>query len=205
MKENQVLFGIAAIASGLLASVCCIGPVLLVGLGIGGAAFGAAFAPYRTYLLGLTAIFLGGGFYLAYRPQKEAACAPGATCALPSSRRRMRALLWVATIVAVSAAVFPYIAGAGAAKDDHATAQSAQIVVLDIEGMTCEACATHIRKSLEEVPGVVAAPVDYARREAVVKIAGSGTPNAALLDAVKKAGYSASVRAKGASAAGATR
>ncbi len=204
MREKQVLFGIAAIASGILASACCIGPVLLVGLGIGGAAFATAFAPYRPYLLGLTAVFLGGAFYLAYRPQKVTACAPGAACSVPSSRRRMRALLWVATIVAVGAAVFPYVAGAGAGKDDHATAKAVQTVVLDIEGMTCEACATHIRKSLEEVPGVVAAPVDYARREAIVKIAGSAMSNATLLDAVKKAGYAASVRSTGATAAGAT-
>lgn len=198
MRDKQALLGIGAILSGILASACCIGPVLLVALGAGGAALGAAFAPFRPYFLGLTVILLVGAFYLAYRPQKATACAPGAACAVPSSRRRMRAILWIATSVAVGAAVFPYLAGAGAGRDDHAAAPAVRSVVLDIGGMTCEACATHIRRSLEEVPGVLSAPVDYARRQALVTLTVSGTPNAVLLEAVERAGYSASVRSPGA-------
>ena len=60
---------LAAVLTAGVASACCIGPVAFVLLGAG--AFGAslsALEPYRPALLGLTAVLLGGAFFVAYRP-----------------------------------------------------------------------------------------------------------------------------------------
>lgn len=75
----------SAVAAGA-ASVCCAGPVVAAALGAG--ALGAVsrwFEPYRPWLLGLTAVFLGLAFVNTYRRRPEA-CADG-SCA-PESRRR---------------------------------------------------------------------------------------------------------------------
>ena len=61
---------------------------------------------------------------------------------------------------------------------------------LTIEGMTCNACATHVRKALEGVPGVRSAQVSYPEGTAEVQ-ADAGVSFAALAAAVAGAGYAA--------------
>jgi mercuric ion transport protein len=98
-----------ALVSGLLASVCCIGPLVLALLGIGGAGLLARFEVYRPIFTAATFALLGVGFWLAYRKPKLVegdACG----CEYPRANRVGRALLWIAAVVAVGFWAFPYIA-----------------------------------------------------------------------------------------------
>jgi heavy metal translocating P-type ATPase len=61
---------------------------------------------------------------------------------------------------------------------------------LDIDGMSCAACVGRVEKVLQRVPGVVTANVNLAARRAHVELAGE-VPTAALVAAVKKAGFGA--------------
>jgi len=56
-----------------------------------------------------------------------------------------------------------------------------------IEGMTCNHCASAVRRALLESPGVRSAEVDLKKREAVV--AGFGLDVAQLAKAVEALGY----------------
>jgi mercuric ion transport protein len=96
-----------AIGSAVAASICCIGPLALALLGVGGGALLLKVAPFRPYFLGATALLLGSAFYLTYRRPPAEECAPGAPCALPSSRRRQKIVLWVVTGVVILASTFP--------------------------------------------------------------------------------------------------
>lgn len=96
---------VAAVASALGASVCCVLPVVVAFLGVGSAALGSRFEPFRPWFLALTALFLGLAFYRAYKP---AECAPGEACAVPDNRRRARIVLWLVTVVAIALLAFPY-------------------------------------------------------------------------------------------------
>lgn len=107
--------GLAAaggILGALAASSCCIVPLVLFTLGIGGAWIShlTALEPYQPVFLALTAGFLGVGYYLVYRKPKGA-CAEG-TCAQPLPGRVVKVTLWAATALVVAAFVFPYIAPA---------------------------------------------------------------------------------------------
>jgi mercuric ion transport protein len=66
---------VASIITAIAASLCCVGPVVAVGLGFGAAGLAAAFEPVRPYLVGLTFVILGSGFYRAFRwePRHSAA------------------------------------------------------------------------------------------------------------------------------------
>jgi copper chaperone CopZ len=56
--------------------------------------------------------------------------------------------------------------------------------------MSCDACAAVAEKALRDVPGVLAAEVDYKRGEAVIRIeAGAAFPHDEILAALKKVGY----------------
>ncbi|KVE35516.1 heavy metal translocating P-type ATPase [Burkholderia sp. TSV86] len=75
--------------------------------------------------------------------------------------------------------------------DSHRAVQVATTVSLDIGGMTCASCAGRVEKALSRVPGVVRASVNLATETATVDAA-SGVAAAALIDAVRHAGYRAS-------------
>jgi mercuric ion transport protein len=108
--------GAAVTAGGSLVSAalsflplsCCIFPAAFSFLGAGGLAFAMALMSYRPYFIALNLVFLGIGFYFAYRPQREL-CAPGTTCATPKSRKLQRISLWVVTILTVALIAFPYL------------------------------------------------------------------------------------------------
>lgn len=95
-----------SVVSGVLASACCLGPLVFALLGISGAASARAFEPARPYLLVLTYALLGYAFFSEYKPAPDVACAPGAACAGP--RRFGRALLWAAALVVALATAFPW-------------------------------------------------------------------------------------------------
>ncbi len=106
------LVSAGAVASAFVASVCCLGPLVLALLGLSGGALLLKFEPYRPYLLGATALFLGAAFYLTYRRPPVEECAPGSACAQPSSRNGQKIALWIVTVIVVLAAAFPYFSGA---------------------------------------------------------------------------------------------
>ncbi len=109
-SKRPIAFVAGSIVAAALASSCCILPIVfaLTGLSMVGAA--AAFAAWRPYLLGATFGLLGLGFYFAYRTPKEE-CAAGSVCAVPASRRRIRMTLWLAAILVLGLAAFPYFSG----------------------------------------------------------------------------------------------
>ena len=96
----------AGVGAAFISALCCLGPVLAVALGVSGAGLSSTFEPLRPYFLGSTALFLGGGFFLLHREEKNA-CEPGKVCADPRVRRRMKIMLWIATAIAVVFATFP--------------------------------------------------------------------------------------------------
>ncbi len=100
----------AGILAGIGASVCCVGPLVLLGLGIGGAWIGTltAFDPYRPVFVALTFLFLGLAFRTLYLvPQL---CAPGTSCADPRTTTRQRRIFWSVTVLLLGLLAVPWFA-----------------------------------------------------------------------------------------------
>ena len=195
MKERSLAIGSTLAA--LLASLCCLGPLLLGGAGLG-AVLVATFAPLRPYFLAVSAILLAGGFYLVYRkPRSQEACV-GETCAPESRTRRMaKPLLWLATLAVAALAFFPSYGvklvgkpAAAAATISSATLQTAE---LKITGMDCPVCSGVIQRKLLETPGVVKAEVRYPAGSARVQFNPSQTDTGKLIAVIKDTGYKAAV------------
>jgi mercuric ion transport protein len=87
-------FAAGGLLAGLLASSCCILPLALVSLGIGGAwmSYLTALEPYQPYFLGAAILSIGAGLWRAYRKPK--ACLPGSACARPAAARITKSVLW---------------------------------------------------------------------------------------------------------------
>lgn len=89
------------------ASLCCVGPLVLLSLGIGGAWIGSltALEPYRPIFIGLTLLFLGLAFRRLYLvPQ---ACTP---CAAPRTKTRQRLTFWIVAIMLLGLLAVPWLA-----------------------------------------------------------------------------------------------
>ena len=67
-------------------------------------------------------------------------------------------------------------------------------VVLDVPSMNCALCPISVRKSLEKVPGVLAAKADLATKTAQANYDPDRASAASLAKAVTDAGYPATVR-----------
>jgi Cu+-exporting ATPase len=68
--------------------------------------------------------------------------------------------------------------------------QTANLIKLPIEGMTCASCVARVEKALKAVPGVGSAEVNLATEIATVALAEGAAPES-LVAAVRKAGYEA--------------
>jgi len=100
-----LLGGLAAI----LASTCCLGPLLLVALGLSGAWIGnlTKLEPYRPFFIAgaLIALFFAGR--RIFRPAQD--CKPGEVCAVPRTRRIYKVLFVTVSVLVLIALVFPYV------------------------------------------------------------------------------------------------
>lgn len=108
---RQRFVAIGGILGALAASSCCIIPLVLFSLGIGGAWIGnlTALAPYKPFFVAGTTGVLGYGFYLVYwKPRR--ACADEAACTRPVSSRLVQIALWTATVLVAAAFAFDYVA-----------------------------------------------------------------------------------------------
>ena len=99
---------VSAVLAAIGASLCCIGPLVLISLGISGAWIGSltALEPYRPIFIMVTLLFL----FLAFRKLYllPARCSPGDACALPSTQRNQRIIFWVVSVVLLAVLTFPY-------------------------------------------------------------------------------------------------
>jgi len=107
-RRGGLLAG-ASVLGAVIASSCCIVPLVFVMLGIGGAWMSnlTALEPYKPYFIAVTAVLLGLGYWHVYFKPKKA-CETGSYCATPASGRITKGALWVATVVVLLAATVNY-------------------------------------------------------------------------------------------------
>jgi len=85
---SQRLLAGGGVLGALAASSCCLVPLALFGIGVGGAWIGylTRLAPYQPYFLGVAAACLGLGYGLRYR-SRRVVCAEDEMCARPFPSR----------------------------------------------------------------------------------------------------------------------
>lgn len=100
----------AGTLAALGASACCLGPLLLVSLGIGGVWLSAlsALEPFRPIFIGVAALFFGVAFHRLYIVPRR--CAPGDTCTGPASLVLQKIAFWILLIIAAAMLLFPLYA-----------------------------------------------------------------------------------------------
>ncbi len=104
---KQGWFAAGGVMGAVLASSCCIAPLVLVMLGVSGAWIGnlTVLEPFKPAFAVLASVFIGLGFRRVYFTPRPA-CAEGSYCARPQSARITKSALWLSTIlVALSVSI----------------------------------------------------------------------------------------------------
>ena len=104
-RGSLIAGGIAA----ALASACCLGPLVLITLGISGAWVGslAALEPYRPWFIGAALVAMVFAWRRIYRP--VGACQPGDVCAVPQVRTAYKITFWIVALLILTALAFPFV------------------------------------------------------------------------------------------------
>lgn len=104
------LIAAGGVIGAILASTCCIAPLLLLTLGVSGAWMGnlTALAPFQSYFITATLIFLAAGYWYVYWKPRQA-CEDDSYCASPAADRVVKIALWIATALIAVALGVTYI------------------------------------------------------------------------------------------------
>ncbi len=109
-SQNNSRSMIAAVIAGIGASLCCVAPLVLLTLGIGGSWISTltALEPVRPIFIGITLVFL----YLAFRKLYllPISCDVDKPCAKPETRRNQRIIFWVLSSLIIALLAFPWYA-----------------------------------------------------------------------------------------------
>lgn len=106
-KTTLIGGAVAAIA----ASVCCLGPLVMVSLGIGGAWISnlTLLEPFRPVFVAVALLCMGLAYRKIYRPGPAETCAPGTACSLPQANMGYRLLFWGISALVIVALAYPYL------------------------------------------------------------------------------------------------
>jgi mercuric ion transport protein len=192
--KNLTLGG--AVLAAIAASSCCIGPLILAALGVGGAGAFATMGVYRPHILAVTTALLTGGFYLTYRkPRVAAGDVCGCESLKPNASRAARLGLWIATaLVVIFAAAPPLLAAAShRGPSPIAAGQHVEQAVLVVQGLDCDACAAPIRTALAKVGGFHDLKLDLKAQTVSVTYEAAAGRLEAYVAAINRLGYEASL------------
>jgi hypothetical protein len=103
--------GLGGLVAGFIGSVCCVGPIILGGLGfgVGAISFARDFGFLHLPLMALAFLLLGTAFYFRYRKgdlPKENSVACEVT---PGKSPRSSIFLWAATVITAALFISPYL------------------------------------------------------------------------------------------------
>jgi mercuric ion transport protein len=100
----------AGVLAGIVGSLCCVAPLVLITLGISGAWISqlTALEPYRPIFIGVMVVCLGLAFRQLYIV--PARCPPGDACANPRLQRRQRQVFWFVVVGLAALIAFPWYA-----------------------------------------------------------------------------------------------
>ncbi len=150
MKESKLIKCLTSggIIAATASSICCIGPLILGFLGLGGASSLLFLEDYRSIILVVVVILITIGWIMNYRlEQKE--CKDGTMCADHKKKRFRRTSLGIGTFIAILFMISPMLLSSVAQAQNQPSDSIGKVKTLYIKGMTCGGCELGVREALK--------------------------------------------------------
>ncbi len=181
------------IVSGIVASVCCLGPPLLILLGLGGLGIGSFLGKYHWYFI-LGAGALLGVAWSSYLKEKHRCQKEQCTMIRQGTTRMILigATLVVTLFFGLNAYTYlgPRVGDTKkiAGMNDLSYSQ----ITLPVEGMSCFSCELSVENALKKTRGVWTVQASAKDKKAIVQYDPKQVSIQELIEAVNQTGYKAS-------------
>lgn len=181
------------IISAFIASLCCLGPLLLVLAGLGSLGIGAFIGTYHWYfiLLAIGIIFYA---WRGYFKEKKACNLKG--CQMENKRITLISLIISSSIIGIflTLNLHTYTVQKGYKNEQSAAAsRDTNKVVIPVEGMSCFTCEITIQSALKKIDGVISVNASARKGEAEVIFDEQRSSIDELVKAINKTGFKASL------------
>ena len=174
------------ILSALTASVCCLGPLLLIALGFGSLGLGAALGRYHWYFI------LGAALLLAFawrRYFKEKNSCESAHCQMEGKKMTRNVLVLASSVVLLFAGLNLYVYARGSAVSE-VSKQGVQVSI-PVEGMSCFTCEIAVQSAVKKLPGTHQVKASAKDKIAIVSYDPGKTNLDQIVAAINETGYKA--------------
>jgi copper ion binding protein len=190
--SNRTAF--AGLFSAIVASLCCITPVLALLSGTTGVASTFSWVePYRPILVGLTVLILGFAWYQKLKPRPQ-----DIDCACDDDKTKFiqsKTFLFLVTIFAGTMLAFPHYShmfypNSNAEKQVvYVSESNVSELTYSVEGMTCTGCEAYIENEVNKLEGILEVDANYETSKAFVKFDNSKVSANEIISAIGKTGY----------------
>ncbi len=171
MKTDKRLIGVGLLTA-ISASLCCITPVLALITGTSGVASTFSWiAPFRPYLIGMTILVLGFGWYQKLKAPEISDC----ECETDETPHffQSKSFLGIITATAIMMLAFPYFSNNFYGNTEKAISEinksDLQSTLFRVSGMTCISCEEHIYHSVNKLNGIVNTQVLYENKMVIIE------------------------------------
>ena len=188
MKAKQ-----AGILAAILASTCCIGPLLLLAIGVGSGAVLIGRYHWLFLIAGIAVLTWAWTKYL----REKTIC----DCEHKSmgGRRSAMLTLLITTLLLVGFAglnISRYVFASAPVAAQTQLANGLNRIVISVEVLSCVTCESPVRHALRRINGVKSAHVSAATKTATVDYEPAKTNPEQLAEAINSTGYRAALRNK---------
>lgn len=174
------------IFSAVTASVCCIGPLALILLGLGGLGLGAVIGKYHWYFIVGAAVLLSLGWrsYL-----KEKRSCETKQCEMEGKKMTRNVLMLATLVVMTFAGLNAYTYAKASPLSNFAT--SGVQVSIPVKGMTCFTCEIAVQSAVQKLPGIEQVNASVKEGVAVVAYDPKKTSLGEIVAAINQTGFKA--------------
>ncbi len=187
---------IRGIKSSIIASLCCITPLVVVLLGVGGISIALSFLRYRIYFLGIGVMFLFLATYIYLKRDYG-------KCNYSIIKKEKNSIIISVVFMAIVYVVLTYFiippllisaTESTIQKSQPASAENTKEMKVLIEGMTCSCNVADLEYNIMQIKGVLNASIDYEAKHGLIKYDPDKTnPDTILKSEILSSSYKATI------------
>lgn len=174
------------IISAITASVCCLGPFVLILAGLGSLGLGAVIGKYHWYLILAAGILLAVAWRSYFKEKKSC---EAKLCAM-EGKKMTGAVLTLATAVVLTFAGLNLYTYAKGGSVGEISGQGIRLSI-PVEGMSCFTCETAVQSAVKKLPGVYQVKASARDKVAIVFYDPQKTNSDQIVTAINQTGYKA--------------
>lgn len=177
------------VISAISASICCIGPLILIALGLGSLGIGTVINKYHWVFLAAGVLLIIFSWRKYFKEKKKCDIKK---CQIENKRATLITLI-IATAIVLSFMglnLYTYI-GAPINADQIVSVVGSRTIIIPVEGMTCFTCELTVSLTLKKMDGVIDARSSAKRGNVEVVYDSKRTNISRLIEAINKTGYKA--------------